>query len=160
MIRIRSRAATSILAIGILTTLVVYFACAHPWRRNTVRVYRIGWHDDPPFQLKDENGGPAGLSVDLVIQGARRRGIQLQWVWLPGSAEGALRNGQTDLWPLITITEERKKFIHFSDPYLQHEHCFLVRSTSPYRQVQDLALATVTHFHQPINRQLLQKILP
>ena len=55
------------------------------------RVYRIGWMISPPFQVRGDDGKPAGLSVDLVREAARRRGINLQWVFWQDSSEAALR---------------------------------------------------------------------
>ena len=52
------------------------------------RVYGIGWIISPPFQLRGENGQPAGLPVGLV-------------------RDAAPREKAVDLWPLITVTPER-----------------------------------------------------
>jgi PAS domain S-box-containing protein len=145
---------------GLLLVLAAFLAVtSHPWGIDD-RVYRIGWENDPPFQQKGEDGTPSGLAVELVREAARRSGIRLEWVWQPGSSEDALRGNRVDLWPLITLTPERKQFIHFTDPYLQHEHCFLVRAASAYSQPRDLAQATVTHYDQPIDRQFARTILP
>jgi PAS domain S-box-containing protein len=126
------------------------------------REYAIGWQDAPPFQQKAENGSPAGLAVDLVNDAARRRGIRLRWVWTPGSSETALKKGDVDLWPLITITpqREREKAIHISKPYLQHDHSLLVLARSPYRNLADLASASISYPSMPINEQFLHQVLP
>jgi len=124
------------------------------------RVYRVGWENDPPFQQKAADGSPTGMAVELVREAAQRGGIRLEWVWRPGSSEDALRSGQVDLWPLITITNERKQFLHISDPYVQHDSCFLVRAASPYWQWQDLAHARIAHFDQPFDRRLAHKTAP
>src|SRR5262249_36973852 len=68
--------------------------------------------------------------------------------------------GLVDLWPLITITTERKQFIYFTDPFLQHDHCVLVRGASAYQRVQDLARATVAYVDLPVNRKLASSVLP
>jgi PAS domain S-box-containing protein len=126
------------------------------------REYTIGWQDVPPFQLRAEDGSPGGLAVDLIRDAAQRRGIRLRWVWHPSSSEAALRNHEVDLWPLITITPERLRdpAIHISDPYLQHEHNLLVQAGSGYSQVHDLASAPIAFNDLPINRKLLEHVLP
>ena len=124
------------------------------------RTYRIGWQEDPPFQVKAENGAPTGFSVELIRGAARRRGIQLEWVWRPAGPEEALRGGRVDLWPLLTITPERKRFLHITDPYMHHDHCLVVRASSPYTEVRALARAQVSVFLLPIMKVLLQKVLP
>jgi ABC-type amino acid transport substrate-binding protein len=108
----------------LLAVAALYWFSAYGWRRHQGPVYRIGWEYSPPFQQPDENGQPAGLTVELFAR-RRRSGIKLQWIWRPASSEESLRNDFVDLWPLMTITSERKRFIHFSDPYLQHDHCLV-----------------------------------
>jgi len=98
--------------------------------------------------------------VELVREAARRRGVGLEWLQQTGSSETALRAKKVDLWPLITITPERKKFIHITDPYLESEQCLLVRADSPYTQIQDLDKAKVSYFDLPMNYRQLHSYLP
>src|SRR5271157_2443324 len=83
------------------------------------RPYRIGWEMDPPEQVRGDNGEPTGFAVELVREAARRRGIQLTWIYSEESSEAALRDGSVDLWPLMTITPERLRVLHISAPYLE-----------------------------------------
>ncbi len=96
------------------------------------RTYRIGWFVSPPFSVRGADGDPTGIAIDLVNQAARRRGIALQWIFWKQSSESALISKSVDLWPLITVTPARLKVLHISEPYLQHEHCLLVRDDAPY----------------------------
>jgi hypothetical protein len=105
-------------------------------------------------------GQPTGLAVELVREAARRRGVRLEWLQQTGSSETALRDKRVDLWPLITITPERKKFIHITDPYLESEQCLLVRADSPHTQIQDLDRAKVSYFDLPMNYRQLHSYLP
>ncbi len=124
------------------------------------RTYRIGWTISPPFQISGNDGQAAGLSVDLVREAARRRRIKLQWLFWRDSSESALRKKAVDLWPLITITPERLKMFHISEPYLDSEYCLLVRADSPYRKVQDLATATIGFSNPSIDYRQLHGRLP
>ena len=124
------------------------------------RLYTIGWMISPPFQSLGENGQPAGLSVDLVREAARRRGIRLRWVYWQDSSESALRKKVVDLWPLITISPERLKSLHISEPYLEAEYCLLVRTDSPYLNVQDLAKSTIGFSNPTIDSWQLHGRLP
>ncbi len=124
------------------------------------RVYRMGWVSSPPFQLRGADGQPAGLAVDLVREAARRRGIALKWIYWNDSSESALRRNAVDLWPLITITPDRLKFFHISEPYIETEHCLLVRADGPYRKFQDLATATIGLANTPIDLWHMQHSLP
>ena len=156
----RTKAALGLVGIVLVLALGVYLGTTYPWRHIENRVYRIGWQQVPPFQQKAEDGSPTGLAIDLVRDAARRRGIRLTWVWHPGSSEAALRNREVDLWPLITVTPERKDVIHISRPFLQHDNSLLVRAGSGYSRVQDLASARISHLDLPINQQLLHGALP
>ena len=124
------------------------------------RLYRIGWEPDPPFQAEGLEGQATGLAVELVREAARRRGIRLEWVRQSDGPDAALRDQKVDLWPLITIIPERQSYIHFTEPYLQNEHCFLVRADSIYREIPDLAGALISHNGVRINERNLRILLP
>jgi PAS domain S-box-containing protein len=156
---VKRRQAGYLAGISLLGLAAIYLFSAYGWRRAEDRVYRIGWDVSPPFSQADENGQPTGLAIELVREAAQRRGVKLRWVG-PATSEHALRHNLVDLWPLITITDERKQSIHFSDPYLQHDHCLLVRGTSVYSQPQDLSRAKIAYLDLPIKRQLMYRVFP
>jgi ABC-type amino acid transport substrate-binding protein len=158
--RLKPKPMGYLLGSTLLAVAALYSFSAYGWRRHQGPVYRIGWENSPPFQQPDENGRPTGLTVELVREAAQRSGIKLQWIWRPASSEESLRNDFVDLWPLMTITAERKRFMHFSDPYLQHDHCFLVRSPSAYVQPQDLSRATIAYVNLPVNQLLAHRVVP
>ena len=124
------------------------------------RTYRIGWMISPPFQVSGADGNAAGLSVDLVNEAAQRCGIRLEWIFWPESSEKALRSQKVDLWPLITITPERLKAFHISSPYLEHEHCLLVRSDAPFQRPEDLATSNISVANAAIDSVNLRNRLP
>ena len=123
-------------------------------------MYRIGWQESPPFQLRGPNGNPEGISIDLVAEAARRRGIALEWIYWPDTSESALERKSVDLWPLITITAARLERFHISQPYLQHEHCLLVRDDSPYNKVSELANGSIGMANVSIDAVSLARVLP
>jgi two-component system, cell cycle sensor histidine kinase and response regulator CckA len=129
------------------------------WRPEN-RVYRIGWEPDPPFQAIGADGQATGLAVELVREAARRRGIRLEWIRQPSGPDAALRDRKVDLWPLITIIPERRRYLHFTEPYLGTEHCFLVRADSVYTEIGDLAGALISHNGTRINERNLRILLP
>src|SRR5689334_5453341 len=90
-------------AISTVFSIGIYQASADDARQRRARVYRIGWEESPPFQVRGANGEATGFSVELVAEAARRRRFQLQWIWSPKSSERSLREGLVDLWPLMTI---------------------------------------------------------
>jgi signal transduction histidine kinase len=57
--------------------------------------------------------------VTLIKEAAKRRGIALQWVALPGvSADGALESGAADIWPSLAESESRREVLHLTKPWL------------------------------------------
>ena len=124
------------------------------------RIYRIGWFASPPFAVRGADGAPIGIAIDLVNQAARRRGIALQWILWKQSSEAALISKSVDLWPLITVTPARLKVLHISEPYLQNEHCLLVRDDKPYTRVEELATAKIGMANVAIDSVNLRKVLP
>ena len=142
---LQPRSIVSVLAAVVLATLGAWFLSTNIRTHTDDRVYTIGWQEVPPFQQRAEDGSPSGLAVDLIRNAAQRRGIRLKWIWYQGSSETALRNKDVDLWPLITITPERLKFIHISTPWLRHYHHLLVRVSSSFYRPQDVASASITY---------------
>ena len=124
------------------------------------RIYRIGWFVSPPFEVRGADGNATGIAIDLVNQAARRRGIALQWVFWNQSSEAALISKSVDLWPLITVTPSRRKVLHISKPYVQNEHCLLVRDDRPYNKVEELATAKIGMANVSIDLVNLRRVLP
>lgn len=123
----------------------------HGERLLLERTYRIGWEEDPPNMLTGEDGRPAGFGVELVNEAAKRRGIRLEWVFCPESAERAVRSGKVDLWPTMTVLEERKPYVYFSAPYLNNYMKFMVRKDSGLRTPGDLRGRRIAVKDLPIN---------
>ena len=124
------------------------------------RTYIIGWEVDPPDQVATNTGEPTGFAVELVREAARRRGIRLKWVKHPESSEAALRSKAVDLWPMMTITEERKKFFHLTDPYQENEFGLFVDAKSAFTTADDLKQQTISYDGLPFNGRLLREHFP
>ncbi|MBR5900771.1 amino acid ABC transporter substrate-binding protein [bacterium] len=74
--------------------------------------------DSPPFAFKME-GEVCGSDIDLVKEVAKDTGKQLVIIEMPfGELLESVRSGKADLAVgTISITEERKKIVAFSNPY-------------------------------------------
>ncbi len=77
---------------------------------------RVGYNDFPPYVFADEHGAPAGMAVEVVQSAAALKHIRLEWVPVE-DAEKALRSGQIDLFPLLTVTSPRKAAWYSSMPW-------------------------------------------
>ena len=83
------------------------------------RIYRVGFDGAPPLSEIGPRGEPGGLAVALIQEAAKRREITLQWIALPGvSPEVALLNGSVDIWPAVAYSENRRKVLHLTRPWL------------------------------------------
>ncbi|ABQ46353.1 extracellular solute-binding protein, family 3 [Thermotoga petrophila RKU-1] len=103
--------------------------------------------DFPPFEFVDENGNIAGFDVDLAKEIARRLGVELKIVDM--TFDGLIPSLLTKKIDVIisgmTITEERKKVVAFSDPYFDAGQVIVVRKDSDFRPktYEDLVGKTV-----------------
>ena len=78
----------------------------------------LGWHHWPPFQYLDDNNTPIGLQIDLSKKLAQEIGCKINLVRQDFEQNlSDIKNGNIDLTFDITITDERKKYGHFSIPY-------------------------------------------
>ncbi|HEX5741553.1 MAG TPA: ABC transporter substrate-binding protein [Pilimelia sp.] len=96
-----------------------------------------------PFQYKDTTGKVVGFDVDLIDLVAKKLQVTQEIKDMPfeGIKSGqALNSGQCDLAAAgMTITEERRKVIDFSDPYFNATQAMLVNADSAYARLEDLA---------------------
>ncbi len=124
------------------------------------RVFRIGYGSDRPLHFADEKGEPSGLAVGLVREAARRRGVRLEWVSPAGQGLDLMTRGVVDMWVLMTDLPERRRLVHFTEPYLETEYSFMVLADSPYRKSGDLGKARISSAGFGIHRLRLGALLP
>jgi PAS domain S-box-containing protein len=137
-----SRVVAAIAALGFTTLAIAglagWIGGKGPDRR---RIYRIGWRDLPPFEMRGSGPEPTGLAVELVRDAAEKCGIRLQWVFVAQEPEVAIPKGEADLWTILTITPERLAKMHISQPLFETDHCLLVKRESPWLSAAGLAAA-------------------
>jgi polar amino acid transport system substrate-binding protein len=94
----------------------------------------------PPFEMRDEQGQPAGVSVDLARMLGEKLGRPVEFQNLPfDGLIPALKTGRVHLLlSSMTATEERATTVDFSDPYLRTGLCLLVGAKSAITSVADL----------------------
>ena len=148
------------LALSVVAFLVIVVLLSVVRTTPENRTYIIGWEVDPPDQVATMTEEPTGFAVELVREAARRRGIRLQWVQHPESSERALRSKAVDLWPMMTITEDRKNFLHLTDPYQENEFGLLVDAKSAFTKTDNLKHQTISYDGMPFNGRLLREHFP
>jgi len=99
----------------------------------------------PPMGYRNEKNEIVGYDVDLAREVARRMGVELVLQPIDWAAkEQELNTFQIDcIWNGFTITEERKKNVLFTPPYLRNAQVIVVKGNSPVARLSDLAGKTV-----------------
>ena len=94
----------------------------------------------PPFEMRTESGEATGVSVDIAnaLGEALGRPVSIQNLPFDGLIP-ALKTGKIDLiLSSMTATDERRRAIDFSDPYLKTGLCLLVGAKSQAKAIADL----------------------
>jgi signal transduction histidine kinase/ActR/RegA family two-component response regulator len=65
------------------------------------------------------------MAVDVFNEVAGRLGLRLEWVPTAGSLDQALETNKVDLWPVVSIREERRQRLHLTEPWLENRFCLL-----------------------------------
>lgn len=83
-----------------------------------------------PMGFKDENGKLVGFDIDMATEAAKRAGMDVEFKAIDWSSkEAELKSKKIDaLWNGLTITEERKQNILFSNPYMKDKAYIVVRN--------------------------------
>ena len=93
-----------------------------------------------PFESQNEKGEIVGFDIDIVKAVAQKAGIEVKFVNTPW--EGifkTLDQGDRDLLvSAVTITDERKQSMDFSNPYFDAQQLIAVKANSKISKFDDL----------------------
>lgn len=84
----------------------------------------------PPLQFLDKSGAAVGWEYDAMVEIAKRLNMTVKYentswdAMIPAVSEGQYDIGMTG----ITIKDERKEKVDFSDPYMRSQQFMLVRA--------------------------------
>jgi polar amino acid transport system substrate-binding protein len=95
----------------------------------------------PPMGFRNERNEIVGYDVDLAKEVTRRMGIELVLQPIDWNAkEQELNTGEIDcIWNGFTITDERKKNLLFTPPYLKNAQVIVVKGSSSVNTLRDIA---------------------
>lgn len=130
-----------IILIQILLTMSVgAFASGTPEKTDANTPLRVAMElQYPPFEMQDKDGNPSGISPDFAraLGAYLERPVDIQNTAWTGLIP-ALQTGKVDLViSSMSITEERKKVIDFSQPYGQQGLGLLIYKDSPVQSIDD-----------------------
>lgn len=95
-----------------------------------------------PMGFRDPNTNELiGFDIDLAKEAAKRMGVQVEFKPVDWSGVIlSLNNKDIDaIWNGLTITEERKKQINFTKPYIKNSQLIVTLANSPIKTKADLA---------------------
>jgi len=93
-----------------------------------------------PFESQNDKGEIVGFDIDVVKAAAKKAGIDVKFVNTPWEGIfNALNQGDRDLLvSSITITDERKQTMDFSQPYFDAQQLIAVKANSKVAKFDDL----------------------
>lgn len=119
----------TVLALAIaLLIMSVFGACGQSDKSNT---FRVGVDDTyPPMEFRDEAGKYAGFDIDMALEIGKRLDKEVVFVPTAWSAIfTALSSGKYDcIISSLSITEERKKTIAYTRPYIANNQVIIVKA--------------------------------
>jgi ABC-type amino acid transport substrate-binding protein len=116
-------------AVALVDGIAATSAWPAPFAAAPDRPLRVITRPIAPFVLPYTDP-PAGFSIDLWSEVARRMGVEFTWSVAPTQAEllQAVRRGDADVAiAAITMTPEREKLVDFSHPYFDSGLQVMVR---------------------------------
>ena len=102
----------------------------------------VGLDDNfPPMGFRDEKNELVGFDIDMAREAAKRMAVEVEFKPIDWSAkEAELAGKRVDaLWNGLTITEERKKNINFTAPYMENHQIVVVAANAPIKTKADMA---------------------
>jgi len=121
--------------------LLIVYGLATPFLRADQKELLVGMEMSfPPFEMLDSSGQPAGISVDMARAMGQflNRPIRFENIPFDGLIP-SLKTGKIDvIISSLTMTEDRKKSIDFSDPYLNMGLAILANKNSDIQSIDDV----------------------
>jgi polar amino acid transport system substrate-binding protein len=116
-------------------------AASAPAPAPAAKVYVVGTDAAyAPFESQNEKGEIVGFDIDVVNAIAKKAGIEVKFVNTPWEGIfNTLQQGDRDfLVSSVTITEERKQTMDFSNPYFDAQQLIAVKGNSKISKFDDL----------------------
>lgn len=136
----------SLFCLLLIFTLVMAACGNGEGKDGEKKVYKVGVDTTyPPFEF-EEGGKYKGIDIDLINTIAKEQGFEIELSPMDfGGIIPAMQAGELDIAIAgMSITDERKKVVDFSDPYFDAGLTLVVKSgTSDIKTIDDLKGKTV-----------------
>lgn len=122
----------------ILFTIFLVISCGTK-KENSEKIIRIGGNAEyKPYEYL-ENGEVTGFSIDVVFKIFENLGYKIEYTNM--SFDGlmsALQSGKVDVLTGLTPTEERKKYVDFSERYYVGQQIAIANKSNPIDGIENL----------------------
>ena len=143
-----------LLSLFLVLSMLVFTACGQE-KKAANSVIHVGTNAEfPPFEYIDENGEIAGFDVAVMKAIGEEMGYDVEFTNMEfKSLTASLKTGGLDAVAAgMTITEDRKQSVDFSDGYYEATQCIVVSKDSPVTAMKDLegkkiAVQAVSYTH-------------
>lgn len=130
------------LVLLVITAGVMAAGCGSIATNTPKKKIVIGLDDSfPPMGFRDEQNNIVGFDIDLAKEAAKRLDMEVEFKPIDWSSKEAELNAKRvdALWNGMSITDERKKNVLFSDPYMESKQLIFVLAGSPIKSAADLS---------------------
>lgn len=131
-----------ILVVILMMAGMIFAGCGSTETKAPEKKIVIGLDDSfPPMGFRDDKNNIVGFDIDMAKEVAKRLKIDVEFKAIDWSTKESELNGKRidALWNGMNITEERKKNVLFSDPYMESKQLIFVLAGSPIKSSADLA---------------------
>lgn len=154
------RGPSSIVKFGAGAVLIaVVWLVAGKFREAPLEL-RVGYSSFAPYVIDGPDGKVSGLAVDIINEAARRAKIRLTYVPSGEDIDAALTSGKIDIFPLLTLTKERKQAFHTSEPWWENDTVLTSLESNPIDDAKGTAGKRVAIRGLPILKAIAARIFP
>ncbi len=125
-----------VLALACMLSLLCFVGCGSGDDDKLVMATNAAF---PPYEYKDDNNNFAGIDVEIAGLIADKLGLELEIVDIEfGSIITGVQTGKYDVGIAgLTVTEDRKKNVDFTDSYATGIQSVIVKADSTYTSYED-----------------------
>jgi polar amino acid transport system substrate-binding protein len=124
----------------IISALLVFTSCSKTENDGNKTLTVAMELQYPPFEMSNESGEPAGVSVEIAKALAKSLGreVKIENIAWTGLIPSLQTNKADIIISSMTITEKRAEVVDFSNPYIQSGLSLLIAKDSVVKSYRDM----------------------
>ncbi|MCY6356877.1 transporter substrate-binding domain-containing protein [Clostridium sp. ZS2-4] len=127
----------SMIIVMLIVTMIISSGCSSKDDNTLVVGMELAY---PPFETTDKDGKPSGISIDLANELGKYLGrtVKIENIAYSGLIPSLTTKKVDMVLSSMTITEERKNTVDFSEPYCKAYLALLINKNSAVSSIKDL----------------------